>query len=167
MKTKFSAVLITLLLLSTAVFAQAELDAKLAAVDAYARKAQADWNIPGMALAIVKDDKVVFAKGYGIQKLGGGDKVDADTLFAIASNSKAFTTASLAILIDEGKIGGWDDKVSKYLPGFELYDPYVTEALTIRDLVSHRVGLDTFSGDLLWYETNYSTEEILKRLKHL
>ncbi len=83
-------------------------------------------------------------------------KVDENTLFAIASNSKAFTTASLAILIDEGKIGGWDDKVSKYLPEFQLYNPYVTEDLTIRDLVSHRVGLDTFSGDLLWYETTYT-----------
>lgn len=109
----------------------------------------------------------MLAKGYGVQKLGSDEKVDQDTLFAIASNSKSFTTASLSILIDEGKIGSWEDKVSKYLPEFELYAPYVTEDLTIRDLVSHRVGLDTFSGDLLWYETNYSTDEVLKRLKHL
>ena len=80
-------------------------------------------------------------KGYGIRETGKPDKVDENTLFAIASNSKAFTTAAISILIDEGKIGGWDDKVSKYLPGFQLYDPYVTESLTIRDIVSHRVGL--------------------------
>ena len=164
MKTKITVALFSLLLFSIAVFPQADLDAKIAEIDAYAHKAHVDWDVPGMAVAIVKDDYVVFAKGYGIQKLGGNDKVNADTLFAIASNSKAFTTASLAILIDEKKIGGWDDKVSKYLPEFELYDPYVTEALTIRDLVSHRVGLDTFSGDLLWYETTYSSAEILKRL---
>jgi CubicO group peptidase (beta-lactamase class C family) len=159
--------LLFVLLLHGLTFAQDSLEAKIAKIDAYAQKARVQWGVPGMALAIVKDDKVVFAKGYGIQKLGGNDKVNADTLFAIASNSKAFTTASLAILIDEKKIGGWDDKVSKYLPDFELYDPYVTSELTIRDLVSHRVGLGTFSGDLLWYETTYSSAEILKRLKHL
>ncbi|MGC6457548.1 MAG: serine hydrolase [Akkermansiaceae bacterium] len=148
-------------------FAKTPLELKLATIDVYAEKAHKDWEIPGMAVAIVKDDKVVFAKGYGIRKLGGKETVDKNTLFAIASNSKAFTTAALAILIDEGKIGGWDDRVSEYLPDFQLYDPYVTENLTIRDLVSHRVGLGTFSGDLLWYETTYSSDEILKRLKHL
>ncbi|NNE68130.1 MAG: serine hydrolase [Pyrinomonadaceae bacterium] len=167
MQKRTIATLLALLVFSAAVFAQTSLDAKLAEIDAYAQKAHVDWNVPGMAVAIVKDGKVVFAKGYGIKKLGGNDKVDADTVFAIASNSKAFTTASIAMLIDEGKIGGWDDKVSKYLPDFELYDPYVTKSLTIRDLVSHRVGLDTFSGDLLWYETTYSTDEVLKRLRHL
>jgi CubicO group peptidase (beta-lactamase class C family) len=87
-------------------------------------------------------------------------------VFAIASNSKAFTAAALAILVDEKKLA-WDDKVSKYLPGFQMYDPWVTSELTVRDLVSHRVGLDTFSGDLLWYETTYSTDEILNRLRYL
>lgn len=143
------------------------LDEKLKEIDVYAEQARKDWNVPGMAVAVVKDGKTVFAKGYGVRRLGGNEKVDENTVFAVASNSKAFTTAGLAILIDEGKIGGWDDKVSKYLPEFELYDPYVTSELTIRDLVSHRVGLDTFSGDLLWYETVYTDDEILKRLKHL
>ena len=95
------------------------------------------------------------------------DRVDENTLYAIASNSKAFTTAALAILIDEKKIGGWDDKVSKYLPEFEMYNPYVTSELTVRDLVSHRSGLDTFSGDLLWYDTTYGTDEILRRVRYL
>ena len=148
------------------VFAQT-LDGKLKEIDEYAQKVQKDWNVPGMAIGIVKGDKLVFAKGYGVQKLGGNERVDENTVFAIASNSKAFTTASLAILIDEGKIGGWDDKVSKYLPEFRLYNPYVTSELTIRDLVSHRVGLDTFSGDLLWYEASYSDDEILRRLQYL
>lgn len=119
-----------------------------------------------MAIAIVKDDKVTFAKGYGTRELGKDAPVNDNTVFAIASNSKAFTTASLAILVDEKKLA-WDDKVSKYLPDFQLYDPWVTSELTIRDLVTHRVGLDTFSGDLLWYETTYKPDEILARVKHL
>ena len=122
--------------------------------------------MPGIALAIVKDDKVVFAKGYGVREMGKSEKVDENTLFAIASNSKAFTTASLAILVDEKKLS-WDDKVVKYLPEFQLYNPYVTSELTIRDLVTHRSGLDTFSGDLLWYETNYNSDEVLRRVRFL
>ena len=144
----------------------ADLAAKLAEIDAYAEKAQKDWNVPGLAVAIVKDDKVVFAKGYGVRELGKPEKVDENTIFAIASNSKAFTTAALAILVDEKKIK-WDDKVSQYLPEFQMSDAYVTRELTIRDLVSHRSGLGTFSGDLLWYESNFSTDEILRRVRFL
>ncbi|MCW5960062.1 MAG: serine hydrolase [Pyrinomonadaceae bacterium] len=158
--------LILLLVLPFAASAQT-LESKLAEIDQYALKVMEDWNQPGMAIAIVKDGKTVFAKGYGVRQIGTNDKVDENTIFAIASNSKAFTTAGIAILIDEGKIGGWDDKVSKYLPEFRLYSPYVSDELTIRDLVSHRVGLDTFSGDLLWYETTYTDDEILRRLKFL
>jgi len=142
------------------------LDEKIAEIDTYAQKVMADWKQPGMAIAIVKDDKVVFAKGYGTRELGKVAPVDADTVFAIASNSKAFTTAALAMLVDEKKIA-WNDKVSKYLPDFQLYDPFVTSELTIRDLVTHRVGLDTFSGDLLWYETSFTTDEILQRVRYL
>lgn len=144
------------------------LDEKLKEIDDYANTVMTTWqsSSAGMSIAIVKDDKAVFAKGYGVRELGKPDKVDENTLFAIASNSKAFTAAGLAILVDEKKIA-WNDKVSKYLPDFQMYDPWVTSELTIRDLVSHRVGLDTFSGDLLWYETTYPTDEILHRLRYL
>jgi CubicO group peptidase (beta-lactamase class C family) len=165
MKKRLS-LLLFLLLFPVFVYAQ-DYSGKLAEIDAYANKVREDWKIPGMAIAIVKDDKVIFAKGYGVRDINKPEPVDENTLFAVASNSKAFTTASLAILIDEGKIGGWDDKVSKYLPEFQMYDPYVTSEITIRDLVSHRSGLDTFSGDLLWYDTNYSTDEILRRVRYL
>jgi CubicO group peptidase (beta-lactamase class C family) len=165
MKRKLFLFLI-LCVFSVSVLAQ-DYSAKLAEIDAYAMKTQAEWNIPGLAIAIVKDDKVVFAKGYGIRDINKPETVDENTLFAIASNSKAFTTASLAILIDEKKIGGWDEKVSKYLPEFQMYDAYVTRELTLRDLVSHHSGLDTFSGDLLWYDTTYSTDEILHRVRFL
>lgn len=142
------------------------LDEKLKEIDDYANNVMTTWKGPGMAIAIVKDDKKVFAKGYGVRKLGESDPVNENTVFAIASNSKAFTTAALAIMVDEKKLN-WDDKVSKYLPDFQMYDPWVTSELTVRDLVTHRVGLDTFSGDLLWYETTYTPDEILKRVKYL
>ena len=157
--------LLLLLVFPVFVFAQT-LDEKLKEIDAYAEKTRADWNVPGIAVGIVKDDKVVFVKGYGVRELGKTERVDENTLFAIASNSKAFTTAALAILIDEKKLN-WDDKVVKYLPEFQMSDPYVTSELTVRDLVSHRSGLDTFSGDLLWYETTYKADEILRRVRFL
>lgn len=142
------------------------LEERIREIDEYASAVMSTWKGPGMAIGVVKDDKLVFAKGYGVRELGKPDKVDENTVFAVASNSKAFTTAALAILADEKKID-WEDKVSKYLPDFQMYDPWVTSELSIRDLVTHRVGLDTFSGDLLWYETIYSGDEILRRLRHL
>lgn len=138
----------------------------LSKLDAYFEKARKEWKIPGMAVAVVKDGKVVLAKGYGLKEFSKKEKVDERTLFAIASNTKAFTSAALSILKEEGKID-WDDKVRKYLPYFELYDPYVTGEMTIRDLLCHRCGLKTFSGDLLWYETPYGTVDVIKRARYL
>jgi CubicO group peptidase (beta-lactamase class C family) len=114
----------------------------------------------------VKDGKVVFAKGYGVREYGKPEKVDENSLFAIASNSKAFTVAALSKLVSEGKIS-WTDPIRKYLPWFELYDPWVSNKITIADAVCHNSGLGTFSGDLLWYETKYTTREVLERTKHL
>lgn len=167
MKLNLLHLLLFVLLLSfpAADFSQT-LAEKIKEIDDYAVKVQKDWNTPGFAVGIVKDDKIVFAKGYGVRELGKPEKVDENTLFAIASNSKSFTTASLAILVDEGKIK-WDDRVIKYLPEFQLADSYTTREMTIRDLVSHRSGFDTFSGDLLWYETNYTNDEIIGRLRYL
>jgi CubicO group peptidase (beta-lactamase class C family) len=138
----------------------------LSQLDRYFETARKEWKIPGMAVAVVKDGKVVLAKGYGVKEFSKKEKVDEKTLFAIASNTKAFTAAALAILVDEGKIN-WDDKVRNYLPYVKLYDPYVTEEMTIRDLLCHRSSLKTFSGDLLWYETSYSTVEVIKRVRYL
>jgi CubicO group peptidase (beta-lactamase class C family) len=162
---KLTVLLLLIVAFHLAISAQT-LDDKLKEIDAYANVVMETWHGPGMAIAIVKDDKVVFQKGYGVRELGKPDPVDENTLFAIASNTKAFTTASLAILVDEGKLN-WNDKVIKYLPDFQMYDPWVTAQLTIRDIVSHRSGLDTFSGDLLWYDTTYPTDEIIRRLRYL
>ncbi len=136
-------------------------------LDAYYTKALKDWEMPGMSIAIVKDGKVVFSKGYGVKEVGKNEKTDENTLYAIASNTKAFTTAAIAMMVQEGKLS-WDDKVKKYLPYFELYDPYVSREVTIRDILSHRVGLRTFSGDAIWYlSDNLPASEIIKRAKYL
>jgi CubicO group peptidase (beta-lactamase class C family) len=136
-------------------------------LDAYAARTLKEFQVPGLAVAIVKDGKLVLAKGYGLRKLGDPAPVDEHTLFGIASNTKAFTSAALAILVDEGKIS-WDDPVIKHIPAFQLYDPYVTREMTIRDLLTHRSGLGLGAGDLLWWPpTDYSREEIIRRFRHV
>ncbi len=140
--------------------------ADMESIDKYISSARADWQIPGMSVAIVKDGKVVLAKGYGFKTSGKQDVVDENTLFAIASNTKAFLSAALSILVDEGQIS-WDDKVRKYIPEFTLYDSYVSNEATIRDLLSHRVGLGTFSGDYMWYKSNLEVKDLILKLKYL
>jgi CubicO group peptidase (beta-lactamase class C family) len=162
---RLALLLLAFLVFSPTLSAQT-LEERLAEIDAYAAKAGQEWKVPGFSVAIVKDDRVVFVKGYGVRELGKAEPVDKDTLFAVASNTKAFTSAALATLVDEGKLK-WDDPVTKYLPWFQLYDPYVTREMTVRDLLSHRSGLATFGGDLLWYETTYSREEIIRRVRFL
>jgi CubicO group peptidase (beta-lactamase class C family) len=125
------------------------------------------FDVPGIAIAIVKDGKVVAARGSGVRKLGDPTPVTGQTLFEVASNSKAFTAAALAQLVDEGKLA-WDDPVTKHLPGFQMYDPYVTHAMTVRDLLTHRSGLGLGAGDLLWWPTTtFSTDEIIERLRYV
>lgn len=126
------------------------------------------FDVPGIAVAVVKDGKIVHAKGYGVVSVATQQKVDENTLFGIASNSKAFTTAALAILVDEGKID-WDDKVIKYIPEFKLYNDYVTGEFTIRDLLTHRSGLGLGAGDLMiWPDgNNFTTQDIIGNLQYL
>lgn len=132
--------------------------------DVYVARGLRTLETPGAAVAVVKNGKLLFAKGYGARRVGEPGPVDAHTLFQIASNTKAFTTAALAILADEGKLA-WDDPVTKFLPGFQLYDPYVTREFTVRDLVTHRSGLGLGAGDLLWFHSNYSRAEIAHRIR--
>lgn len=138
--------------------------APLAGLDDYVNKAMKDWGVPGLAIAVIKDDRIVLARGYGVRELGKSEPVDERTVFAIGSSSKAFTAAAIAMLVDEKKLK-WDDPATQYLPGFQLYDPYVTRELTVRDLLAHRVGLDR--GDQLWYATTFDREDILRRIRHL
>jgi len=119
-----------------------------AEIDQLVERTMKTFQVPGMAVAVVKDGKVVHSKGYGVRSLNSGNKVDENTLFGIASNSKAFTAATLAILVDSKKLS-WNDKVIKYIPEFRMYNPYVTEDFTIRDLLTHRSGLGLGAGDLM------------------
>jgi CubicO group peptidase (beta-lactamase class C family) len=135
-------------------------------LDAYYEKALKDWGVPGMSIAIVKDGKVVFAKGYGVKEVGKTERPDENTLYAIASNSKAFTATMIGQLVDEGKLA-WNERVRKYVPYFELYDPWVSSEATLRDILSHRVGLKTFGGDIIWYRSTLSAEQIIRRVKYL
>ena len=125
------------------------------------------FDVPGIAIAIVKDGKVVATQGFGVRRLGDPAPVTANTLFEIASNSKAFTAAALAQLVDEGKLG-WDDPVISHLPDFRMYDGYVTQEMTVRDLLVHRSGLGLGAGDLLWWPTTtFSTDDIINRLRYV
>jgi len=136
-------------------------------LDAYVARAMKTFEVPGIAVAIVKDSKVVLAKGYGVRRLGESSAIDADTLFGIGSNTKAFTTAALATLVDEGKIS-WDDHVYERLPGFQMYDPYVSHEMTIRDLLCHRSGMGLGEGDLLfWPNTTFTRDEVIYRLRFM
>jgi CubicO group peptidase (beta-lactamase class C family) len=136
----------------------------LRGLDAWTTRALADWGVPGLAVAVVKDDSVVYARGFGVRRLGDTARVTDRTLFAVGSTSKAFTAATLAVLVDSGLVK-WDDPVSQHLTGFQLHDPYVTRELKVRDLLTHRSGLAR--GDGIWWATPYSREEVLRRVRHL
>ena len=143
---------------------QATLPADL---DVYVASSMKTFDVPGMAVAVVKDGKVLVAKGYGVRKLGDPTPVDEFTMFGIGSNTKAFTTAALATLVDEGKLS-WDDPVYQRLPGFVMYDPYVSHEMTIRDLLTHRSGMGLGEGDLLfWPATTYTRNDIIFKLRFM
>ena len=137
-------------------------------IDALVEKVLTTFDVPGIAVAVVKDDKIIHSKGYGVRSLKTKEKVDENTLFGIASNSKAFTAAALAMLIDEGKMK-WDDKVTDYIPEFKMYNPYVTEEFTVRDLLTHRSGLGLGAGDLMMFpdSSNFTKKDIIHNLRYL
>ena len=135
-------------------------------LDKYINKSLEEWELPGLAIAIVKDDSVVYIKGFGVKEVNKPEKVDDNTLFGIASLTKAFTSCAIGLLKDE-KLLTFDDKVRKHLPYFELYNSYVSSEMTIRDLLCHRSGLKTFSGDLLWYSTSYNRKDVITRARFL
>ena len=135
-------------------------DEPLAGLDAAIERAREQWHAPGLAVAIVKDDQVVYARGFGTKHLGRNDPVDAHTLFTLASTTKAFTAIALGLLVDEGKLR-WDDPVVRHIPEFRVADPYVTREVTVRDLLVHRTGIEEM--DILWvrgYDTRTSIEHM-------
>jgi CubicO group peptidase (beta-lactamase class C family) len=135
-------------------------------LDGYIKKGLEDWNLPGLAVVIVKDGKVVWMKGYGVRDIETKKPVDENTLFMIASNTKLFTGSSLAILETEGKLS-LDDPITKYFPTYRLFDSTSTKLVTIRDMLSHHIGTKTFEGDFTFWNTSLSREEIMRRMRYL
>jgi CubicO group peptidase (beta-lactamase class C family) len=162
---KYLLISLLLLFLSESAYSQPITSAEIDQVVANAMKS---FRVPGMAVAVIKDGAVVHSKGYGVRSIATGEKMDENTLFAIASNSKAFTAAALGILISEGKLQ-WNSRVSDIIPEFRLYDPYVSLEFTVADLLSHRSGLGLGAGDLmLWPDgSDFTVEDIIHNLRYL
>ncbi|QJD96693.1 serine hydrolase [Mucilaginibacter robiniae] len=135
-------------------------------LDNYINRALTNWRVPGAAVCVVKDGRIILRKGYGIKELGLANKTDENTLFMIGSNTKAFTATALAMLQNEHKLS-LDDKVNKYLPDFKLNDKTAGELTTIRDLLSHRIGFATFQGDFAFYNTDLSRQDIIEKMGHV
>ena len=161
MKTKFSFLLI---LISFFAFSQVE-EKKL---DELIQNTLKTFDVPGISVGIVKDGKVIYSKGFGVRSLNTNQKMTDETLVGIASNSKGFTATALAILADEGKLN-FDDKVSKYIPEFQMNDPYVSQNITIKDLITHRAGLGLGQGDLMFFPEggNLTVNEIIHNVRYL
>ncbi len=164
-KTTSISILFTLLflVLNSAVFAQIS----NAEIDALVEKAMKEFNVAGVAVAVVKDGKIIHEKGYGVKSTDSKQPVDEHTDFQIASNSKAFTTAALAILVEEGKLN-WKDKVRTYLPEFKMYNEYVTENFLIEDLLTHRSGLGLGVGDLMIFPdgADFTVKDVLTNFQY-
>jgi CubicO group peptidase (beta-lactamase class C family) len=135
-------------------------------LDAAMQEAMTTLNLPSISVAVVHEGELVWSRSHGVMSTETAEPANSSSLYAVASNTKAFTSAALAQLVDAGKLD-WNDRVQDYLPDFELYDPYVTSELRIADLLCHRSGLATFSGDLLWYGTTWSSNEVLHKARHL
>jgi CubicO group peptidase (beta-lactamase class C family) len=133
-------------------------------LDRYIERAMRDWEVPGLAIAIVRRDSVLLAKGYGVRELGQSRPIDEHTLFSIASCTKAFTATAAGMLVDDGKLS-WDDPVITHLPHFQTSDPWVTREFTMRDLLAHRSGLER--GDFLWFGTDYDRDAVVRHLRYL
>lgn len=134
-------------------------------LDAYILQGMEEWSIPGLAIAVVKDDEVVYAQGFGVRKLGEDALVDEYTLFGVASTTKAMTATALAMLVDEGRLT-WDTPIIQYMPEFQLSDPWVTSQVTARDLLSHRVGVGRMTGNRIQYMTHRPRAEIIYRMRY-
>jgi CubicO group peptidase (beta-lactamase class C family) len=143
----------------------APLDAVLPAFEDYAERARTTWGTPGMAIAVVHRDQVVYTKGFGVKKMGGSDPIDPHTLFPIGSTSKAFTSALVALLADGGKLH-WADPVIDHAPAFEMYDPWVTRAFMIQDLMAQHSGMSPYAGDLLAV-IGYDASYIQAQIRHM
>ena len=164
MRRSVALVLISAVLVAPSSRAAAQSREPFAGFDAYVNAALKTWKVPGAAVAIVRNDSVIYAKGYGVREVGKPTPVDERTMFAIGSSSKAFTSAAVAMLVDSGKVS-LDAPATAYLPGFQMFDSYATRELTVRDLLIHRSCLAR--GELIWYGSGNDRDEILRRVRFL
>lgn len=166
-KTLFKTILLIVFLVGIVNLAAAQ-PLSSQAIDALIQRSMKTFDVPGIAVGIIKDGQVIYAKGHGVRSLNTNQPMDENTLFGIASNSKAFTAAALGILVDEGKLK-WDDKVRDYIPEFKLYNPYVSEDFTIRDLLTHRSGLGLGAGDLMFFPdgSDFTIKDVIYNLRFL
>ncbi|CAN5659274.1 serine hydrolase [soil metagenome] len=160
-KTALAALCVLVVVTSGRLAAQ---PAPLSGLDAYIEQALKEWEVPGLAVAVVRNDSVIFARGYGVREQGGTAAVDEHTLFAIASTTKALTTAALGMLVDERRVR-WDDPVATHMPGLVMQDPFISRELTVRDLLTHRAGLSR--SDNLWIAAPFDRAEVLRRARYL
>jgi CubicO group peptidase (beta-lactamase class C family) len=161
-------ILFAFIILSSSIFSSKAQIITSAEIDALVERTLKTFDVPGIAVAVIKDDKVIHAKGYGVRSLKTQQKVNENTLFGIASNSKAYTAAALGMLVDEKKIT-WDTKVTDIIPEFKLYNPYVTEEFTVRDLLCHRSGMGLGAGDLMMWpdSSDFTKTDIIHNLRYL
>ncbi|MFM8914318.1 MAG: serine hydrolase, partial [Flammeovirgaceae bacterium] len=141
-----------------------DLSKQIKEFEAYVENARKDWQVPGMAVAVVKDGKVIFKKGFGVRQVGTNQAVDTQTVFACASTTKAMTAVWMGMLVDEGKLN-WNDAVTMHLPDFKLYDPYVTRELKIRDLLIHNSGVG--NADFLWGVMDIPPTEVVRKMEQV
>ncbi len=142
-----------------------DFNSTLSRFESYATKAMKDWDVPGMSIAVVKGDSIVYAKGFGTKRAGTRRPVDKDTIFQVGSTTKAFTVALMAMLVDEGKVG-WDDRVIDHFPEFQMYDPWVTREFRIHDLFAQHSGMPPYAGDLQAF-IGFGREHIIRSLRHI
>lgn len=135
-----------------------------ASLDAYVKGAVRDWDIPGAALAVVKDGRVVFVRGYGVRELGKQEPVDSNTIFDAASLTKSFTASAIATLVMEKRLG-WDDPANRYLPALEFPNAYLTANVTIRDLLAHRTGVS--ASNSAWYFTGVTRSQLPSLVRNM
>lgn len=166
-KSNLKAFSLCVALLATTTSASYGDEMSQSAIDTTVERAMKVFEVPGIAVGIVRDGKLTFAKGYGVRSVDTGEPITPDTLYGVASNTKAMTVAALAMLVDKGTLN-WDDKVTKWIPEFKLSDPWVSKEFTIRDMLSHRSGLPLGAGDLMWWPNpTFSRLEVIEGLKHL
>lgn len=156
--------ILTLLVATGPLVAQGTTAAQVRELDAFIARGVRDWQIPGLTVSIVRNDSVLFARGYGVRRLGAAGVVDAQTQFGIMSTTKAFTALAMALLVDDGKLA-WNDPITKHLPEFQFSDPFLTREATVKDLLTHNIGIG--NADLMWARGDISATEIMRRVRFL